>query len=332
MNKANPMRSIALPLNPEAMSEKRSSASFTGTMRRLLTALLARSWREGRVVALIGTLTLAGVIVFATTAFAVSGIAVPENFVLLPGGEFTMGSPLGEANRQTNETQHQVRLSDFYMSRYPVTFAEFRKFVKATGYLTDAEKANDQKHWRHAVSGTLRPKSEDNHPVVFVSWNDAVAYCNWISQHTGRKFRLPTEAEREYACRAGTTTPFNTGQNLTTERANYNGQNPSGSKPKGAYRENTVAVNSFAPNAWGLYNMHGNVWEWCSDWFDPAFYEQCKAAGTVTNPDGPEDGSRRVLRGASWFDFEEHCRSAYRIGGAALARNPNVGFRLVFVP
>ncbi|NTW68931.1 MAG: formylglycine-generating enzyme family protein [Chlorobiaceae bacterium] len=332
MKKSNSLRSIALPLSSNAMSDAFSFTAFIDTIRLLLHALPGRRPRQWKMVAIIPALTLAGVMVFSTSSMAANMVVVPENFVLIPGGEFTMGSPLGEVGRKENETQHQVRVSDFYMSRYAVTFAEFRKFVKATGYKSDAETAGERTHWRSGVSGSVRPQSEDNHPVLYVSWNDAVAYCNWMSQNTGRKFRLPTEAEREYACRAGTTTPFNTGQNLKTDQANYNGEDPNNNNQKGVFRQNTVAVNSFAPDAWGLYNMHGNVWEWCSDWYGVTFYEQCKAVGTVTNPDGPEDGSSRVLRGASWYDFAEHCRSAYRIGATPGARKPNVGFRMVFVP
>ena len=267
------------------------------------------------------------------------------NFVLIRGGEFTMGSPEGEVGRWSNEIQHQVRLSNFSMSRYTVTVAEFRKFVDATEYQTDAEKVgfsvivdnNEIKkgegvNWRHGVSGSVRPQSEENHPVLHVSWNDAVAYCKWLSAKTGKHFRLPTEAEREYACRADTTTPFNTGENLTTNQANYNGNYPYNNNAKGVYRQNTVAVNSFAPNAWGLYNMHGNVWEWCSVRYSDTYYDECKAQGTVSNPQGSATGSARVLRGGGWFNSAEACRSAARGGYAPDYRNSYVGFRPVFVP
>ena len=172
----------------------------------------------------------------------------------------------------------------------------------------------------------MRPQSEENHPVLHVSWNDAVAYCLWLSTKTGKHFRLPTEAEREYACRAGTRTPFNTGENLTTNQANYNGNYPYNNNPKGVYRQNTVAVNSFTPNALGLYNMHGNVWEWCSDWYGG--YEN----GLAENPAGPTTVSLRVIRGGSWNDSAERCRSAYRNGGSPGLRYNAVGFRPVFVP
>ena len=256
-----------------------------------------------------------------------------------------MGSPEGEVGRWSNETQHQVRLSNFSMSRYTVTVAEFRRFVEATGYRTNAETGGgsyiwngsefvtkEGVNWRHGVSGNVRPQSEKNHPVLHVSWNDAVAYCQWLSSKTGKHFRLPTEAEREYACRAGTTTPFNTGNNLTTDQANYNGNYPYNGNAKGVYRLNTVAVNNFAPNAWGLYNMHGNVWEWCSDWYGRTYYDECKANGTVTNPAGPATGSLRVIRGGGWDDDAVRCRSANRGNGTPGDRYCYVGFRLVFVP
>jgi formylglycine-generating enzyme len=264
----------------------------------------------------------------------------PANFVLIRGGVFTMGSPEGEVGRaeakafyqKYSETQHKVGVSNFSMSRYAVTVAEFRKFVEATGHQTDAEKGGGSwiwngseavktagVNWRYGVSGSVRPLSEENHPVVHVSWNDAVAYSKWFSTKTGKHFRLPTEAEREYACRAGSGTPFNTGENLTTDQANY-------------YGENTVPVNSFAPNAWGLYNMHGNVWEWCSDWYGITYYGECKANGTVTNPTGPATGSLRVLRGGSWLHYAEGCRSANRGSRPPGGRDNFVGFRLVFVP
>ncbi len=315
---------------------------------------------------------LIGVSLFYLLGACTAPVFDPKNFVFIRGGEFTMGSPENEVGRedhiivnsnsndefsfsprlwdreilhQSSETQHQVKLSDFYMGKYAVTVGEFRKFVEATGYQTEAEKrvlsdivVNNETwkavaiNWRHGVSDSMRPQNEENHPVLHVSWNDAVAYCKWLSKETGKKFRLPTEAEREYACRAGTTTPFNTGNNLTTDQANYDGNYPYNDNPKGVYRENTVAVNSFVPNAWGLYNMHGNVFEWCSDWYGGTYYDECKANGTVTNPAGPSKGSDRVLRGGGWGNPAGSCRSADR--GDFTSRNPNgdVGFRVVFVP
>ncbi len=283
---------------------------------------------------------------------------VPENFVLIRGGEFTMGSPEGEVGRTEamdaylrlfgidySETKHEVKVSDFWMSKYEVTVEEFRRFVEATGYQTDAEKGgfsiiwsgNEVKkgegiNWRHGVRGELRSESENNDPVLHVSWNDAVSYCVWMTGQTGKKFRLPTEAEWEYACRAGTRTPFNTGENLTTAQANYDGNYPYSNNPPGEFRENTVPVNSFAPNAWGLYNMHGNVAEWCSDWLGGRYYDECNARGTVENPAGPVNGSYRVLRGGSWHINADYCRSAYRNLDTPGPRDSDVGFRLVFVP
>jgi len=267
------------------------------------------------------------------------------NFVLIRGGEFTMGSPASEANRQSDETQHQVRLSDFLMSKYAVTVAEFRRFVEASGYQTDADNtgfsviicncevnAGKGVNWRCGVSGSVRPQSEENHPVVHVSWNDAVAYCKWLSKKTGKQFRLPTEAEREYACRAGSTTPFNTGDSLTTDQANYGSNCSNNNNLTGVFPQNTVAVNSFLPNVWGLYNMHGNVWEWCSDRDGENYYNGPKAKERVFNPAGPATGSYRVLRGGSWGNDADCCLSAYRNCGIPHRRSYFIGFRLVLVP
>ena len=256
-----------------------------------------------------------------------------------------MGSPDNETDRENNETQHSVQLSDYYLCKYVVTVADFRRFIEESNYKTDAEKQNSSRiwdgkqwvdkegvSWRHGVSGTERPAEEYNHPVLHVSWNDAMAYCAWLSSKTGKTYRLPTEAEWEYACRAGTTTPFSTGENLTTKQANYDGNYPYNKHPKGEYRKHTVAVESLEPNGWGLYNMHGNVLEWCSDWYGSDYYKECKAQGMVKNPEGPATGSYRVLRGGSWNCYARHCRSAFRDLDTPGYRISNVGFRLVFVP
>ena len=267
---------------------------------------------------------------------------INSDFVPVKGGVFLMGSPDSEISRiAETETQHSVKISDFYLCKYPVTLSQFKKFIDESGYQTDAEKANssvifdgktwkEEKgiNWRHGVSGSERAVVENNHPVLHVSWNDAVAYCRWLTEKTGKIFRLPAEAEWEYACRAGSTTQFNTGENLTTAQANYNGKYLYNNNPKG----NTVAVDSFAPNAWGLYNMHGNVWEWCGDWFGEKYYDECQAKGTVENPTGPETGSYRVVRGGSWSDFAGFCRSATRDDYPPGTGSYFIGFRLVFVP
>ncbi|MEI6758195.1 MAG: formylglycine-generating enzyme family protein [Chlorobium sp.] len=271
---------------------------------------------------------------------------VPPDFIRILAGEFPMGSPENEPERDGNdEAQHQVKVSEFYLCKHAVTLAEFKKFIDESGYQTDAEKANSSRiwdgkewkdkegiNWRHGVSGNERMLDEYNHPVLHVSWNDAVAYCGWLSKKSGKKFRLPTEAEWEYACRAGTTTPFNTGENLTTDQANYDGNYPYNNNTKGQFRENTVPVDSLVPNAWGLCNMHGNVYEWCSDWYGQNYYDECKAKGIVENPAGPETGSRRVLRGGSWYNFARRCRSAYRNRDTPAYRFNYSGFRLAFVP
>ena len=301
--------------------------------------------KPNRIQELIPALFLAVLMLFCGAVPAAAELFDRANFVLIRGGEFTMGSPASEVDRQSDETQHQVRLSDFLMSKYAVTVADFRRFEGASGYRTDADNtgfsviicncevnAGKGVNWRCGVSGSVRPQSEENHPVVHVSWNDAVAYCKWLSKKTGKQFRLPTEAEREYACRAGSTTPFNTGESLTADQANYGGNCSGKNSLTGVYPQNTVAVNSLLPNAWGLYNMHGNVWEWCSDWYGENYYNVRKANGRVFNPAGPATGSYRVLRGGSWGNEVDCCRSAYRNCGTPQRRSYFIGFRLVLVP
>ncbi|NUM44574.1 MAG: formylglycine-generating enzyme family protein [Anaerolineales bacterium] len=248
---------------------------------------------------------------------------VPEGFVFINGGHFLMGSPESEVDRGKDETQHPVIVGDFCMAEHTVTVAQFEAFVTESKY-----KGNED--WRKDVKG--KAQTDKTHPVINVSWHDATAYCQWLSKKLDGKFRLPTEAEWEYACRAGTPTPFNTGENLTTAQANYDGNYPYNNHPKGKYLQNTTPVGSYPPNAWGLYDMHGNVYEWCLDWYGENYYTACKAEGAVENPTGPANGSNRVLRGGSWGDNAQYCRSAHRDRNTPGDRDNRVGFRLVFVP
>jgi formylglycine-generating enzyme len=235
-------------------------------------------------------------------AFTANGVSF--KMVRIPAGEFMMGSPSNEPQRDEDETQHRVRISrDFWMGQTEVT----------------------QGLWR-AVMGT-NPSQFSNCgndcPVEQVSWNDCQEFIRKLNgMVSGGDFRLPTEAEWEYACRAGTTTPFNTGRCLNADQANYVGNNPVSGCSKGEYRERTVKVGSFAPNAWGLYDMHGNVWEWCQDWYGDY------PSGSVTDPTGPSSGSFRVLRGGSWNYFAVDCRSANRPWVDPGDRLYGIGFRL----
>jgi len=265
-------------------------------------------------------------------------------YIFIAGNTFLMGSPDSEVDREKeDEAHHQVKVSDFYMAKYAVTLEQFETFIMESNYKTDADKGGGSSvwsgkewkikagvNWRCDVNG--QEQKDKQHPVIHVSWNDVTKYYNWLSKKLNAIFRLPTEAEWEYACRAGTTTPFNTGKNLTTEQANYNGNYPYRNKPKRKYLEKTTRVGSYPPNEWGLYDMHGNVWEWCMDWYGEKYYDECKKKGVVENPAGPETGSYRVLRGGGWYSFGQYCRSAFRSTGSPDRRPYDVGFRLVFVP
>ena len=255
---------------------------------------------------------------------------IPDNFILIKGGAFQMGSPESEAWRSTDETQHRVTVSDFYMSRYELTQQEYEEIM-----------GSDPSNF-----------SGENLPVENVSWLDAVTYCNARSETEGltavytidgqnvswdksaNGYRLPTEAEWEYACRAGTTTPFYMENSPSAEQANYYGHYPyeiennyfsQGNlevKP-GEYRQTTVPVDSFSENPFGLYNMHGNVGEWVWDYYG------AYPSGEQTDPAGPTSGTLRVYRGGGWNDFAKNMRSAYR---ATLEQNKgsfNLGIRLV---
>jgi len=215
---------------------------------------------------------------------------------IIPAGIFTMGSPASEVYRDDNETQHRVTLSAFKMSKYEVTFEQYDLFCGTTG----REKPRDGGWGR------------GERPVINVSWDDATAFATWMG------CRLPTEAEWEYACRAGTTTPFSTGNKLTTSQANYNGNNA-----KAEYRRKTMPIGSFAANAYGLFDMHGNVSEWCSDWYDD------NSSGVQTKPKGAPLGPARGLRGGSWYNFAFNCRSACRYCESPVYNYDYIGIRLV---
>jgi len=263
----------------------------------------------------------------------VAGLNMKMTFI--KGGNFQMGSNDGES---AEKPLHNVTVSDFYMGKMEVTLAQFKAFIDATLYTTDAEKDGGSYvwigskykiksgvNWLFNGKGSMRSIKEYNHPVNNVSWKDATAFCEWLKKKTGKTYRLPTEAEWEYACRAGTTTPFNTGNNLTTSQANYDGNYSYKNNAKGIYRKRTISVGSFTPNTWGLYDMHGNVWEWCSDLNGKYDYDN----ESQTNPIGASYGSFRVLRGGCWNNSALRCRVTERGAEMPGLCSDGIGFRLV---
>jgi len=274
---------------------------------------------------------------FIALSLAAQTANVPDGFVRINGGTFTMGSPANEPGRFDYEVQHQVTVSSFYMGKYEVTQKEYREIMGTN------------------PSGFIG----DNLPVEYVSWYDALVFCNKLSVSKGLSpaysiggktnewgtipaqsgtnatwdavtivansngYRLPTEAQWEYACRAGTTTPFSTGNNITTSQANYNGNWPYNNNARGIYREKTTNVGSFAPNAWGLYDMYGNVYEWCWDRYGDY------SSGAQTDPTGAVSGTGRVIRGGSWNSSAKDVRSADRYFNDPNDRSHALGFRLV---
>jgi formylglycine-generating enzyme required for sulfatase activity len=239
------------------------------------------------------------------------GDALPLHMVLIPGGTFTMGSPEDEPGRNESEgPQQEVTVSAFLMGRYPVTQAQYERVMEtnsATQYDAERFVAPDK-------------------PVVGVTWHDAVAFCDRLAQRTNRPYRLPSEAEWEYACRAGTTTAFYFGKTITPEVANYNGTSAYADGPTGEYRNELTPANYFGiANAFGLSDMHGNVLEWCQDhWHEN--YEGVPKDGTAWL--SSDESTGRVLRGGSWFDVPRDCRSAYRYRYGPGLDYYDVGFRV----
>ena len=232
------------------------------------------------------------------------GNGVLLEMVAIPGGTFWMGSPDGEGLND-ERPYHQVTIAPFWMGKFVVTQAQYEA----------------------VIGGNPSRFKGANQPVERFSWNDAVEFCQKLSAKANRQFRLPSEAEREYACRAGTTTPFYFGETISANQANYNGASYGAGK-KGEYRQKTTDVGSFSPNAFGLYDMHGNVWEWCLDhWHDS--YEGAPTDGSAWIDQDPKDAAKRLVRGGSWDDFPVICRSASRINGIPREAYINIGFRVV---
>ena len=232
----------------------------------------------------------------------------PE-MVVIPAGTFLMGSPEEERRRNNVEgPQHEVVVPRFALGTCAITFAEYDHFCEAAGWGKP-----DDRDWGRA-----------DRPVINVSWRDAQAYCRWLSGETGQRYRLPSEAEWEYACRAGTETPFWWGAEISTDDANYDGTRTYGNGKKGETREQTLPVRSFRPNSFDLWQMHGNVEEWCEDeWHDSYDGVPSDGSAWVTGGDG-----RKVLRGGSWIDNPRILRSAVRNYRSPGDRIVIVGFRV----
>ena len=240
--------------------------------------------------------TVAGV----TKTIALPGGAEME-LIWCPPGEFMMGSLGNEEGRGRYETQHRVQLKKgFWLGRYPVT----------------------QRQWRAVMGNNPSHFKGDDLPVERVSWNDCQGFIKKVNAAFQCGARLPTEAEWEYACRAGTATVYSWGNALNGDKANCIGITPYGTRKKGPYLKKTTPVGKYGANPWGLSDMHGNVYEWCTDWYGPY------PAGHVVDPLGSALGNGRVLRGGSWDSYAKDCRSAHRAGRRSGFRHERYGFRL----
>lgn len=273
---------------------------------------------------------LAFIFIMIILMTATAAAQQPNNMILINGGMFVMGSPQNEEGRSAEEIQRNITVSSFFISRFPITQREFQEIM---GYNPSSFK-------------------DDSLPVESITWWEALEYCNKRSQkerltpvytidkskgtvtwnRSAAGYRLPTEAEWEYACRSGTSTPFNTGAKITSDQANFNGVwqeellNEFGVITRinrGEYRAKTTQVGTFSPNARGLYDMHGNVWEWCWDLYGPY------ASGTHTNPAGTLTGYSRVMRGGSWSNTAANVRSAHRVDYDPDSKGNDIGFRVV---
>jgi len=235
--------------------------------------------------------------------------SIGMQLALIPAGQVLMGSSskVLDYDASDNEMpQHRVRITrPFYLGIYEVTQGQFRRFVEETGY-TDGPK-----EWQEQFR-----TQNDDHPGTYVNWQDAAEFCKWLSAKEGQTYRLPTEAEWEYAYRAGTQTRFSFGDadEVLSEYAWFSANAGNTTHPVGQKK----------PNAWGLFDMQGNVCEWCADWYDAKYYE----SSPQDNPAGPAVGSKRVFRGGSWNSDASSCRAAYRIRIEPSYRNRGLGFRL----
>jgi len=254
--------------------------------------------------------------------------------VEIPPGSFMMGSPSSEKGRDSNEGPvHRVRIAySFAVGVFEIRFADWDVCVAAGGCGGYKPRTGIGIRALECMAAGLcgyKPEGDwgrGRQPVIHVSWHDAQEYVKWLSAKTGHAYRLLSESEWEYAARAGTTTPFHTGRTISTQQANYDGNYTYGSGVKGVYRDRTVAVGSFPPNAFGLHDMHGNVDEWVQDcWNDN--YQGAPVDGSAWES-WEMDCSRRVLRGGSWFYSPGDLRSADRSGDPAGIRDSYVGFRV----
>ncbi len=317
------------------LSADRSAPAQTHTLR-----LLAMGENALRAESLIQ------VAVKPASAGNVSSIGL--ELVRIPAGKFIMGSPAEEEHRYLDEVQHEVEISQpFYMSAHEITVGQFRQFVEETRYTTEAEKDGEGGWGFNKATGRLEGRNPkynwtnvgwaqgENHPVVNVTWSDAQAFCTWLSNKEGRTFRLPTEAEWEYACRAQSALPFASGSEPATLHRHANIADLSLKRPLGEEYPTwdyadfddgfafTAPVGSFKPNAFGLYDMHGNVWEWCEDWHGEYNVKPNR------DPRGPEIGTERMVRGGSFCNGARYARAAHRTWNNPSHRGNDLGFRVV---
>ena len=315
--------------NVEASAPQKSKATATETITMTYTAgdQLLYTATSGAYIASVPDVTNGS----KTVNFNFADIPTSA----IPSGTFTMGSPTTEVNRIDDERQYEVTLSAFRMSKYEITNAQYAAFLNAKGIGSDGIWAAAPVYPTQALiyadnySGLTYSGSQwvpvagyENAPVINVTWYGATEYATYIGG------TLPTEAQWEYACRAGTTAPFNTGNYLTNLQANYNWAYPynDGINSVTTYPGMTQAVGTYPANAWGLFDMHGNVWEWCNDWYGTY------PTTTQTNPTGATTGFYRVFRGGGWYSDAQDCRSATRLYSYPGTDTDFLGFRVVFVP
>lgn len=251
--------------------------------------------------------------------------------VPIQAGSFQMGSPENEKGHQKDETQREVSITkSFHISSTEITQKQWHDLMGTT--FSDLINQQRGPAGRGAKLNSKASAVGPKQPMCFVNWHDAIAFCQKLTaaeQKSGtlapdQHYTLPTEAQWEYACRAGTTTAFSIGNIFTSNDANFYGKLPYGTQEQGAFLEKTTPVSSFKPNAWGLYDMHGNVYEWCFDWYS----ENPKIR---RDPPGPKQGDGRIIRGGAWDRKALSCRSAYRYSRDPNRRSHNIGFRIILI-